>query len=185
MLEVEYKAAVQDMGMVEERLVTLGAVPGATQEETDLYYAHPQRDFATTDEALRVRTRTIATDPLHILTYKGPRVAGPTRAREEFEVTLQGDITPILTRLAFRLAGRVHKTRRSFDIDGLTVTLDQVEGLGAFVEVEVLAPRPGDADADEDPLPALRERVLALVDRLGLGPEETRSYLEMVLEDGR
>ena len=66
--EVEMKFPVSDWAALEARLAELGATISAAQAECDVYFAHPARDFARTDEALRVAAR-------------GRQTFSPTRAR--------------------------------------------------------------------------------------------------------
>ncbi|MMZ68041.1 CYTH domain protein [compost metagenome] len=49
---------------------------------------------------------------------------------------MDGPISGILERLGFRPVARVVKERFYAEYDGHVVTLDEVEGLGCFVEVE-------------------------------------------------
>ncbi|NLF07386.1 MAG: CYTH domain-containing protein, partial [Pirellulaceae bacterium] len=55
--EVELKYPVSDIVAVEAQLTVLGASISAGQVEVDVYFAHPARDFAQTDEALRIRRK--------------------------------------------------------------------------------------------------------------------------------
>ena len=52
--------------------------------------------------------------------------------------------------------------------------LDEVDGLGTFVELEL--------SADEASLDEARRTIVSLANELDLGPSERRSYLEMLLE---
>ena len=54
-IEVEQKFPVADLAQIAARLTALGAPPGEPGCEEDCYYRHPARDFAQTDEALRIR----------------------------------------------------------------------------------------------------------------------------------
>ena len=58
----------------------------------------------------------------------------------------------------------------------VTVSIDRVPGLGAFLEIEVLAAESGVAEAES----GLR----ALAGVLGCGTPERRSYLEMIIARG-
>jgi adenylate cyclase class 2 len=69
----------------------------------------------------------------------------------------------------------VEKRRRTFHLRGLEVDLDEVKGLGTFLEVEAIGC---------DDLAEGRERVLTLLKELGLTHLERRSYLEMLLSRG-
>lgn len=59
--EVEQKFPLADVAAVERRLAELGAQAGGTVEQVDRYFNHPVRDFAQTDEALRLRSSATST----------------------------------------------------------------------------------------------------------------------------
>lgn len=176
----EYEAKIilndcHELGPVEERLERLGAEPQEEVVEEDTYYQHPCRDFAETDEALRLR-RSRATE----LTYKGPkRHAGQgVKARLEINIPLPpgsaDTVDELLRLLGFHPVAVVRKRRRYYRLGDVSVTLDEVEGLGCFVEIEYSGP-PG-----RDPVKAIEEAA----EKLGLSgrPRTTKSYLEMLLE---
>ena len=76
MYEVEIKVPA-DHAAVEARLRELGAERAGRRGQRDVYYDAPHREFAETDEALRIRHETDAdpaTDSPETtrLTYKGP-----------------------------------------------------------------------------------------------------------------
>src|SRR5262249_3993479 len=81
-IEIEVKYRVSDHKGVSDRLSRLGGESVSSFVQTDTYYAHPARDFAQTDEALRLGSD----DHGNRLTYKGPKWGGPTKTREEIEV---------------------------------------------------------------------------------------------------
>lgn len=167
--EVEVKAEVDDLAALEAKAVSLGFRLLRVEVHHDVYFTHPQRDFGATDEALRLRTRAGRT----VLTYKGPKVDGHTKTREEVEVEVSGDVTALLERLGFSPFITIDKVRRvlSREGDGTEVCLDDVKGLGTFVEIECMS----------DDVEATREAVLGLAGLLGLDRMETRSYLELIL----
>ena len=179
--EVEIKFRVPNHDALIEALAAIGAVPSLTTPHSDLYLAHPERDFAKSDEALRLRRD----GETNAITYKGPKRGGPTKTREEVEVVFEpgGEsrekMARIFQALGFRPVADVKKVRTSYDVPGrgrpMAVTLDVAEGLGSFVEVEAIA-------AGDDDLPAAQQAVLALAGELGLTDVEPRSYLRMTLE---
>src|ERR1700688_1176895 len=57
---------------------------GEPEVQVDRYYAHPARDFAQTDEALRIRRIGQA----NYVTYKGPKLDTTTKTRRELELPL-------------------------------------------------------------------------------------------------
>jgi pantoate--beta-alanine ligase len=179
MLEIEQKFRVSDHGPLEQRLVALGALRGEEVIEEDQYFNGPDRDFARTGEAFRLRR--VGAD--NFLTYKGPRAAHAIKTRREFELPLPpGDEAArqhaeLLVDLGYRPVAVVRKRRRNFHLDrdgfALTVCLDDVDEVGRFAEVEVLA-------ASEQTQAA--QAVLAtLAQDLGLREVEQRSYLTMLL----
>ncbi len=177
-LEVEAKARAADFRPIEAKLAEIGAVLDTHKLERDEYFAHPSRDFGETDEALRLRVVTAEDGggwSRAELTYKGPRVDDTTKTRPEESVELQMDQVEgarwILERLGFSPVAQIQKVRREFVVEGLTVCLDEVEGVGRFVEVETIS-----ADVE-----VARGKVLALFHRLGLDPDQRTSYLEMHL----
>ena len=68
--EVEQKFRVDELGSIEDALRQLGSRVEDTVEQVDCYFAHPVRDFAATDEALRIRQ----VGPDAFVTYKGPKI---------------------------------------------------------------------------------------------------------------
>jgi adenylate cyclase, class 2 len=182
MLEIEMKFWAPSFEQVEAALAACDAAAGPPLDEADHYYNAPDRDFAKTDEAFRLRR----IGPRNIMTYKGPKQPGPAKTRTEIELALaDGTETAetfcrLVERLAYRPTAVVKKRRRQYTLtrDGfeLAVCLDEVERLGKFVEVEIVTPPERRDDA---------EQVLQAVAReLGLSSLERRSYLEMVLEFG-
>ena len=68
---------------VERILLERGATLSKDCDQVDEYFNHPCRDFAVTDEALRLRK-----DPDGKMTYKGPKLDRTTKTREEIEMDI-------------------------------------------------------------------------------------------------
>lgn len=179
MYEVELKLRVPHEE-VREQLDKIGAEPLGIVRQIDTYYDHPIRDFGETDEALRIRRETNGNDrgdDRTKVTYKGPLVDPDSKTRSELETTVESGETmaAVLDALSFEAAATVEKTRERFRYDGYTITLDSVDGLGEFVEVEI--------EAEEiDPA---REGAIELLEKLGLNPDEgiRRSYLGLLFDE--
>ncbi len=164
-----------------ERMTAVGAIPAETVFQQDLYFNHPSRDFAVTDEALRIRT----IGKQNYVTYKGPKLDPRVKTRQEIELPL-GDGAEIsdqfgqmLVQLGFRAVRPVRKERtlwrlRWEDRDW-ELAWDDVEGLGTFLEIETITP-------DQADLPPLQDLLLRLARLLRLQKSERKSYLEMMLE---
>jgi adenylate cyclase class 2 len=180
MLEIEMKFPGADFAALESKLAAWGAARDAERTDADHYFNAPDRDFARTDEALRLRRIGAA----NYVTYKGPKRDAQTKTRTEVEVPLaEGDeaardFARLLTHLGYRPTAAVRKQRTIYHLTrtgfALEVCLDEVEGLGRFVELEILAP--------EDQLDRARAVLLDTAGQLGLSASERRSYLELLLE---
>jgi adenylate cyclase class 2 len=179
--EVELKFPVDDLDELRRRLAERGASGGVPVEQADLYLRHPGRDFAATNEAFRLRRVGDA----NALTYKGPKLDGPTKTREEIEVRFASGPEPaaamsrLLDRLGFAAVAEVVKRREAHQLTfagrRMEVVLDEVRDLGTFAEVETLA-------RGAEDLPEAQAAVTGLAAALGLGEAEPRSYLRMLLE---
>ena len=170
MTEVELKAALTDAqaAALPEALPGLGFAPKASLRETDLYFnGGGERDFRKTDEALRLRRRRDldAGTEGTLMTYKGPKEDSRSNTRTEHETSV-GDLDTarrVLEALGFKAQYTVDKVRREFSAGDVTLCLDAVEGLGSFLELEILL-EDGDRNAAVDVL-------LSLLDRLGISRE--------------
>jgi pantoate--beta-alanine ligase len=179
MLEIEQKYRVADFGDLEKRLMSIGARRGDDVIEEDQYFNGPDRDFARTGEAFRLRR--IGHE--NCLTYKGPRAAHAVKTRRELEVPLPpgddaaAEHAQLLVDLGYRPVAIVRKRRRSYHLNRgefvFTVCLDDVEDVGRFAEVEVLA--------EEDQAAAAQAALTGLAGDLGLTQVEQRAYLTMLL----
>jgi adenylate cyclase class 2 len=180
MLEVEMKFPVADFAPLRQQLADWGAVAKETRSDSDCYYNAPDRDFAKTDEALRVRSIGCR----NFVTYKGPKRDKQTKTRTELEVPLgDGSETArqfgqILQHLGYRFVAQVRKQRTIYDLDRdgfhLEICLDNVGEVGQFAELEIIAP-----EEQIEPAKAVLRDVAA---GLKLTTSERRSYLEMLLE---
>jgi adenylate cyclase class 2 len=178
--EVEQKHLVPDVGALEARLAQRAVTLDPAVAQSDQYFAHPARNFVQTDEALRIRT----SGGRSFVTYKGPKVDALTKTRRELELPLDeqdaggSQFAELLATLGFRPVATVRKQRRRFGLDhkGRHVegALDEVDGVGTFIELELIA--------DDAGLEAAKQAIRELAAELNLGPAERRSYLGMLLE---
>ncbi len=184
-IEVELKYPLSDPNTILTRIAALGAVAEQTVTQVDTYYAHPERDFATTDEALRIRRVGKA----NFITYKGPKLAATaldatTKTRREIELPLAAgersatQWDELLEALSFRRVAEVSKVRQIFRLqrDGQAIELavDQVQQVGDFLELEVVV-------GDVNEIAPAQKQIATLASELQLADAERRSYLEMLL----
>lgn len=178
-IEVEQKFRTENVEALVRQLVALGASQGETQVQVDSYYGHPQRDFAGTDEALRLRR----VGERNYVTYKGPKLDTSTKTRREIEMELPegprgaDDAAKLLSALSFERIAEVRKSRVHYTVPWagreIAVSLDEVAGLGDFVELEIMAGPEG--------VDAARDAISSLAGRLNLSNGERRSYLELLV----
>lgn len=179
MFEIELKFPLRNPEPILARIGEWQAVRQPPQQHSDLYFNHPDRDFAETREAFRLRRMGAESR----LTYKGPVVDTLAKSRREIEFALAGGPTvaeecrQMLVLLGFRPVREVRKVRVPYALRDagrdFEIALDTVEGLGSYVEIETLA-------EEADRIPA-REAILALAARLDLREPEPRSYLALLL----
>jgi len=179
-LEVEVRYRTADRGGVIARLVGWGATLAQDRTDVDLYFNAPGRDLKASDEAFRLRRIGVE----NRLTYKGPRLDAETRTRTEIEIPLAegdevaADAGRMLVALGFRPVVTVRKQRQVYRFArggfAMEACFDDVELVGPFVELEILAP--------EDQYEPAKSVLLQAAADLGLTEKETRSYLGMVLE---
>lgn len=180
MFEVELKFSVPNPEPLIRELLSRGAIQHPALAQTDLYLAHPARNFAQTDEALRIRS--IGTD--NRVTYKGPVVSEITKTRRELELRIEPGheaaetFRQIWLALGFRQVREVRKMRHPMDLRwedrDWEIAWDEVQDLGSYLEIETLA--------DESELGEAEDAILALANSLGLSRQERKSYLELLLE---
>ncbi|MFC7199107.1 class IV adenylate cyclase [Halospeciosus flavus] len=183
MYEVEVKVPASHRE-VEERLVDAGANFVDEVVQRDTYYDAPHRDFAETDEALRVRRVSRPHEDGETesrITYKGPLVEAESKTRREIETGVDDgdDADAIFEALGFEAAATVEKRRETYTLDDYTVVLDDVVDVGTYVEVET--------EVEEDEVESAREGAYDVLRRLGLDPDEQvrTSYLGMLLAGDR
>ena len=178
--EVEQKFCLPDSSPLEAWVAGHGGCFEPAIVQVDDYFAHPARDFATTDEALRIRS----VGEQNCVTYKGPKIDKTTKTRRELELPLEpgtegaARFAELLAALGFARVATVRKTRRiaglkhqGFDVE---LAFDDVERVGQFCELEI--------SADEQRLDAARTALAELATEIGLADAERRSYLELLLQ---
>lgn len=188
LIEVEVKLKINSADEISAKLIDLGYKQSRILRETDVYFNAEDRDFRTTDEALRIRKVEClddlpliadgsAEDILTLLTYKGPKLDDISMTRKEIELIVEDfdAMSEILEALKFHPVRPVIKMRTEFLSEYVAACVDEVEGLGSYLELEVMV------DKEDD-----REEALKLIDaelgKLGYSMNDTvtTSYLSML-----
>jgi predicted adenylyl cyclase CyaB len=163
---IEIKARVADLAAARTRALAAGARVHAVEVQTDRYY--------TVDGAHRVKLRTIAGGRAELVEYRRPEAAG-VRA-SDYTVTSVRDAAAgrcLVPRGAPRVV--VRKRREILLCDNVRIHLDEVDGLGTFIELEAVL----DERHDEA---TCRAQVGTLMRALGLRDEALirASYAELL-----
>jgi len=170
--EVESKNRVESIDGIKKILDDNGAGYLGVSMQDDMYYNSPLRDYAKTDEALRIRNTGESAE----LTYKGPKVRTEgAKAREEYNVSISSaaDMEKVLLKTGFFISRGVKKRREEYSFMGATIALDIVEGLGHFVEIEIISE---DKDSAAEKINGIK-KFLKIT-----GESISTSYLEMIIE---
>ena len=173
--EIEAKMSVESFDAVRARLREVGAAPAGSHFEVNTFFDTAERGLLSRGEGLRLRlNRDVATArETYVVTYKGRRLPGPLKSREEieFDVAPGAAATDLFERLGYRRTLSFEKRRETWELGGCKVELDEVPRLGLFVEVE---------GPDE-------RTVLSVRDRLGLSdrPIVNESYVALLTDHVR
>lgn len=165
-MEVEIKFRVE-FDRIREKIESIGAKFIGEEIQEDLYFSLPPKHL--------LRIRRIANLGESILGYKEIK----DERNEEFdeiEVKVEDfDKTrEILKRLGFKEEVWVKKHRYIYKLDNVTFELNKVEGLGDFLDIEVMS----------DNIEKAKEKIWEIAKLLGLKKEdvEPRLYQELLKE---
>ena len=139
---VEIKARLADPGATRRLAAEAADGPPQVLEQTDTFFRVP---------AGRLKLRELRAGPAELIFYRRPDTHEPSESH--FERVAVPDAAALRGVLASALgvAGTVAKRRLLYRVGRTRVHLDEVEGLGHFLELEVeMAPgEPGEAGARE------------------------------------
>lgn len=134
---IEIKARVRDLAALRTRAEALSDVP--TQ-------VIPQEDTFFNVQEGRLKLRVLAADRGQLIYYSRPDQSGPKRSDYHlYETGAPAGLKRILA-LALGVRGVVRKTRYLYLAGQTRIHLDDVHGLGQFIELEVVL-RPDQTDA--------------------------------------
>lgn len=163
---IEIKARVEQPEAVLERARALADGPAELLEQDDSFFAVRHG---------RLKLRAQAGGPAELIHYQRPD-AEQARASDYVRVPVPDpDAMRAALARALGAAGRVRKRRWLLRVGATRIHLDRVEGLGDFVELEVVL-REGQADAEGV---AVAE---ALMQALGLAqaPRVAHAYVDLL-----
>ncbi len=126
---VEIKARLRDPGMVTEIAQRLAG------SEPQLIIQH---DFFYVASSGRLKLRRFPDGSGELIAYGRPDTSGPKTSCYHLFQTDDAEALAVVLSASLAPAGEVHKERRLFLVGRTRVHLDEVEGLGSFLELEVV-----------------------------------------------
>lgn len=139
-LEIEAKMKVNDLDAVRGRLNAVGAVRVGRFLEDNTFFDTDDRSLLAADKGLRLRINRDLENQTEqfILTFKGPRLHGSLKTRQEQEliVTQADSAAEFLSQLGYAPVLRFEKRRERWNVDNCHVELDELPFLGCYVEIE-------------------------------------------------
>ncbi|XP_012525439.1 uncharacterized protein LOC105830585 [Monomorium pharaonis] len=139
---IEIKAVIRDVERTVSKAAELSNTAQTMIEQHDIF-------FKTEDGRLKLRKFKDGTAEL--ILYKRPDVPGPKLSTYD-KVTLNSDIVESITDILSRsigVLGVVKKTRLLYMIEQTRVHIDEVDGLGNFLELEVVLQKDQDVETGQ------------------------------------
>ena len=170
MRNLEYKARIGDLKPYQAKARALGADLWGDLRQTDTYFAVPNG---------RLKLRETAGLQGELIFYERDEDGADRASDYEVSRTTEPAVLRELLGAALGVLAVVKKRRTLLVLDGARIHLDNVEGLGSFLELEVPV-----HDGDDTPA---RERINRLLDELGLTWAQCirASYLDLATETQR
>ncbi len=139
-VEIEAKMRVKSLDPLREKLKQTGAIQKSRVFEINTFFDTEDRSLLAADQGLRLRVNRPADggDPTFIITFKGPRLHGQLKSRDETELVVASDrdAVSMLQCLGFARVRSFEKRRESWSLQDCKVELDELPRLGPFVEIE-------------------------------------------------
>jgi len=165
---VEIKARARECARLAELAERLSGMPGQVIRQEDVFFRVPHG---------RLKLRRLSASHGQLVYYDRADAAGPTRSSYWICPTDEPDRLERVLTAELGVAGVVRKVRRLYLVGQTRVHLDDVEGLGTFVELEVVM-QPGQTTAE------VVQVAQGLMQRLGVREEDLidRAYVDLLAE---
>ena len=135
---IEIKARARNFDEIRKRAERLSRTPAETIPQEDIFFNTPQG---------RLKLRILGEERGQLIYYTRPDQEGPKRSDYHISHTADPANLKRVLALAYGIRGVVRKTRYLYLVGQTRVHLDDVEGLGKFMELEVVMEE-GQGDAE-------------------------------------
>jgi adenylate cyclase, class 2 len=169
-MEIEVRARINDLKGIEKSIVGFGANLVKEKKQIDKYYGEINL-YEKLGYSFLMRVRSEGDE--NFLTYKGAesKIDG---VWEEYEFSIDNELMAkaMLKSMGLDEIIEVKKNRIEYKLDDLTICLDEIEGLGSFIEIESL----DDNDIDKN-------RLKKFMDKLDIKEDQVihKGYVTMLL----
>jgi predicted adenylyl cyclase CyaB len=137
-VNIEIKARVHDFSTLRQKAEQLSDIPCQVITQEDTFFNCPDG---------RIKLRELTPQHAQLVYYQRPDVTGPKHSEYHiFETDNPSELKDILQR-AYGVCGVVSKVRYLYLVGQTRLHLDVVQGLGEFMELEVVL-KPGQSDAE-------------------------------------
>ncbi len=157
--EIEVKAKVENLDELAHKLEALGCVISEPKRQDDIIfvnYSEPYDQAMPGANFLRIRK----SGGKILFTVKQPQTNELDCYEREVEISDADEMYQAILLLGYHEACRVGKTRRTAKHGEYEICLDEIDGLGAFVEVEKIAE---DVEAEK-----VQNELFAFLETLGI-----------------
>jgi predicted adenylyl cyclase CyaB len=167
---VEIKARARDVDAVRARAEALSDAPAVVLEQEDTFFSVPDG---------RLKLRVFPDGKGELIAYRRPDAVGPKTSEYSVYRTTHPETLKALLARALGMRGVVRKRRLLYLVGRTRIHLDEVEGLGAFLELEVMLDD-GQPDAEGE---AIARCLLA---DLGVRDEDrvAAAYIDLLEAEG-
>jgi len=166
---VEIKARVHDVETFRQRVEALSDTPAEVIEQLDTFYITPRG---------RLKLRVLAPDCCQLIQYS--RADDLVAKTSTYDIVRSNDPAAFsrILESALPIRGVVTKLRHLYLIGSTRVHLDEVEGLGTFMELEVVLSKGQTSEYGA-------QIANDLMAKLGIGPEDLVSGAYIDLLEGQ
>ncbi|HUF37404.1 MAG TPA: class IV adenylate cyclase [Anaerolineales bacterium] len=165
---IEIKARLRDPDRTTRLAEDLAGAPPEVIEQEDTFFRTP---------AGRLKMRVFASGEGELIHYERPDSEGPKASHYRIFRTAEPERLRTLLEAALGIRGIVRKSRRLYLTGQTRIHLDRVEGLGEFVELEVVL------EEGQDPAEGVRIAE-EMMGRLGIGDADLVEGAYIDLMDG-
>lgn len=166
---IEIKARVGDFAALQARAASLSNTPVQIVPQEDTFFHTPKG---------LLKLRRLSPEHGQLVYYERPNLNAPKRSDYHIFETRDPETLKVVLSLALGVRGVIRKVRHLYMVGQTRIHLDQVDGLGDFMELEVVL-QPGQSDAEGQ---AIAQNLMAKLNILASDLLDS-SYIDLTEKD--